>query len=498
MTLKIFLAIFFGLISIKSNAQTKVLSERQVKQDIEFLKEILNEHSSYVYLNGYDFNKDFESYERTLGDSVRLEDFGLFLTKTIGKIGDRHSSVREYEVKDSLYLPFVFAPDANKVVVLTRNADKKLEILHPKFPYLKNIDGFSTEDFLRQILPKEQSAPKKSYFTRAVREIRDVQTNYKFIGKPLPEKIELILSDSSFKNDTTLVISPVKRKQTLRPWDEKFESQYVLVKDEDYNKVEIIEPLFNVKDKIGYIQLPAMVSKKDAPALFDKINSFMRSIRNDSNALIIDVRSNGGGTRDLTYELAKYLIHPDAVHVVNATKQRGSIPLSKEHVESLNSRNLFSFSELDANEQKSVKEFLKTFRPTYQLDDKKYSEYYFGLLNGKKLTDKSFYYDKPVYILANEKSFSAASVFVAVFKGIPNVKIAGVTTDGSSGNSERFELPNSGIRIKLSTMVSFQKNGDILDGFGTDPDITIERDLNQILWESDSQLDKLRSIILQN
>lgn len=498
MKFKILLSIFFSLVLITSKAQNKILTKQQVKGDLESLRKILNENSSYVYLNGYDFNKDFENYQRTLNDSIRLEDFGLFLTKTIGKIGDRHSSVREYEVRDSLYLPFVYAPDGNKVVVLTRNTYKKLEILNPKFPYLKNIDGFSTEDFLLKIHPKEISAPKKSYFTMAVREIRDIQKNYKILGKPLPKEIKLTLSDPSFKNDTVLVLSPVGRKQTLRPWDEKFESDYILLKDDDYNKVETVNKLFNVKDKIGYIQLPAMVSKEDAPLLFDKINSFMKSIQNDSRALIIDVRSNGGGTRDLTYELAKYFIHPDSIYVVNATKQRGLIPLSKEYVESLNSRNLFSFSELDNREQKTVKEFLKTFKPMYQLNNKKYSEYYFGLLNGKKLANQSFYYDRPVYILANEKSFSAASVIVAVFKGIPNVKIVGVTTDGSSGNSDRFELPNSEIRIKLSTMVSFQKDGRILDGFGTESDIKIERDLNQILWKSDTQLDKLRNIILKD
>lgn len=134
----------------------------------------------------------------------------------------------------------------------------------------------------------------------------------------------------------------------------------------------------------------------------------------------------------------------------------------------------------------------------YMLDETKYSEYYFGLFNGKKLSNNSFYYNKPVFILVNEKSFSAASVFASVFKGLPNIRIVGVTTDGSSGNSDRFELPNSKIRIKLSTMVSFQKDGKILDGYGTEPDIYIERDINQVLWNGDSQLRKLKSLILEN
>jgi hypothetical protein len=68
---------------------------------------------------------------------------------------------------------------------------------------------------------------------------------------------------------------------------------------------------------------------------------------------------------------------------------------------------------------------------------------------------------------------------------LPNVKIVGVNTDGSSGNSESFKLPNSGLRGKISTMVSFQKNGKILDGIATVPDIVIERSLSQILLKED-------------
>lgn len=495
-TLKFILFLIFSFLIIISKAQDKNLSKQQIHKDLEFLKKMLNEKSSYAYLNGYDFNKDFESYQQNLKDTKRLEDFGLFLAETIGKIGDRHSSVRDYEIKDSLFLPFVYAPEGNKVLVLNRNNDKKLELLNPKFPYLKKVDKIPIENFLQKILPEEVTAPEEAYFTKSVRKLRDIQKIYSVLNKPLPTEIKLTLSDSSFQNDTVLAVSPVGRTMRSSYWDDEFEKQYALLKDEDYNKEEIVSQLFRVKDQIGYIQIPSMVSKEDAPLLFDKINSFMKSIQNDSKALIIDVRSNGGGTRDITYELAKYFVHPDSIYVVNATKQRVPIPFPKAYKESLHDRNLFSFSELDKQEQKNITAFLKTFKPMYDLDNKKYSEYYFGLLNGKKLAKESFYYNKPVYILTNEKSFSAASVFVAVFKGIQNIKIVGTTTDGSSGNSDRFELPNSKILLKISTMVSLQKDGKILDGYGTKPDIKIERDINQILWKSDTQLEKLRILIL--
>ncbi|WP_027388650.1 S41 family peptidase [Chryseobacterium gregarium] len=494
--MKFLFTILFSLLAIISKAQTKNLSKQQVRHDLEFLTKTLHENSSYVYLNGYNFNKDFENYQHHLKDLTQPEDFGLFLAETIGKIGDRHSSLRDYESRDSLFLPFIYAPEGNKVLVLKRDDNKKLELSNPKFPYLKKVDEIPVENFLRKILPEETTAPEKAYFTRAVRKLRDIQKIYTVLNKPLPAQIKLTLSDSSLENDTVLFVAPVERAKRSIYWDDEFERKYILVKDEDYNKEEIVSQLFHIKDQIGYMQIPTMVSKEDAPLLFDKINSFMQSVQNSTKALIIDVRSNGGGTRDVTYELAKYFVHPDSIYVVNATKQRAPVPLPKEYRESLHRRNLFSFSELDKQEQRSVTKFLKTFRPMYELDNKKYSEYYFGLFNGKKIAEQTFYYGQPVYILANEKSFSAASVFVAAFKNIPNIKIAGIATDGSSGNSERFELPNSQIRVKISTMVSFQKDGKILDGFGTEPDIKIERDVDQILWKSDTQLEKLRSLIL--
>ena len=499
MKLTTLITILFSLFAINSQAQNNWLTKKQITEDIEFLTKTLNEKSSYVYLNGYDFNTDFENYLKTLSDSTRLENFGMFITNTLAKIGDRHSSlntIRGYDLNESLFLPFIYAPVNDKVIVVNKNQNKELEILNLKFPYLKKIDGIEIKDFLQKTRPEDIKAPKETHFTFAVRDIRDIEKDYILLDRPLPKEIKLTLSDSTLENDTILTVSVVDKSKRQRPWDEKFEVDYLFVKDEDYNKPEIIEKLFSINENIAYIKIPEMVNKDEAPLFFDKVNSFMQSIRNDSEALIIDVRANSGGTRDLLYEFANYLIHPDSIYVVNATKQRGPLPLSKDYKKSLHNRFLFSLSELDKREQEKAIEFLKTFKPIYELDEKKYSEYYFGLFNGKKLAKQSFYYNKPVYILANEKTFSAASVFVSAFKGLPNIKIVGVTTDGSSGNSDWIDLPNSKLFGKISTMVSFQKNGNILDGYGTKPDIKIERDINQVLWKSDTQLERLRYLIL--
>lgn len=73
--------------------------------------------------------------------------------------------------------------------------------------------------------------------------------------------------------------------------------------------------------------------------------------------------------------------------------------------------------------------------------------------------------------------------------------ILGVTTDGSSGNSRKTYLKNSNIRVKVSTMISIQRNGKTLDGNGTEPDIYIPVEEKQILTGEDIQLKKLVAII---
>jgi len=95
----------------------------------------------------------------------------------------------------------------------------------------------------------------------------------------------------------------------------------------------------------------------------------------------------------------------------------------------------------------------------------------------------------------NEQSFSAASIFASVFKGLPNVKLVGITTDGSSGRSRKIFLKNSNIRIRISTMISFQRDGRPFDGYGTEPDIYIPRDEAQVMGLRDTQLEKLVEMI---
>lgn len=478
-------------------AKTQNLSKQQITEDLDFLDQTLQKHSSYQGLNGFEYQPAFETYLQSIKtDSVSLTSFGLFLTRTIGKIGDRHSSIRGYDLPNSLYLPFSVAPLEDKVVGVTyHRADKTHQILYPNFPYLTKINGINIDEFLSLLLPEEIKAPKAAYFTRAVKRLKYMEKNYAMMEKELPVMFEFTFSDT-LQNDT-LIRSSLDKTRKYKTWGDYFLRDFP--EEDELNDPNIAQQLFQLDDeKIAYIRMTDMVKPEEAPNYYKAFHQFMNRIKVNSQALIIDVRANGGGSRHLTFELAKYVVHPDSIYVVNVAKQKCTLPINDDLTGSLNYRFLYAMEDLDKKEQRAVHAFMKSFKPMYDLAKDQFSEYHYALFNGEKLSKTYYHYNKPIYILMNERSFSAASIFAALFKGLPHVKLVGVTTDGSSGNSEKVRLPHSKIKAKISTMVSFQKDGKILDGYGTEPDITLKRTWNHIFWKEDSQLEQLKRMIISN
>ena len=74
---------------------------------------------------------------------------------------------------------------------------------------------------------------------------------------------------------------------------------------------------------------------------------------------------------------------------------------------------------------------------------------------------------KPIVVLCNRSTFSAANNFVSIMKCLPNVRVVGSTTCGGSGMPFSSELPNGwGVRFSASPVRDPQGN---LTEFGVEP-----------------------------
>lgn len=74
---------------------------------------------------------------------------------------------------------------------------------------------------------------------------------------------------------------------------------------------------------------------------------------------------------------------------------------------------------------------------------------------------------KPVYVLTNRSCFSAANDFTAVMKSLPNVKIIGARTGGGGGLPFSSELP-IGWSVRFSACPIYAPDGSVTE-FGIDP-----------------------------
>ena len=86
---------------------------------------------------------------------------------------------------------------------------------------------------------------------------------------------------------------------------------------------------------------------------------------------------------------------------------------------------------------------------------------------------------KPVIVLTNRSTFSAANNFVSVMKSLPQVKIAGDVTGGGSGMPFTSELP-IGWGIRFSSCSVLGGNGNITE-FGISPSAGLKVDLDENL-----------------
>ncbi|MGS2725269.1 S41 family peptidase [Psychroserpens sp. BH13MA-6] len=480
---------FLLLMGCQPKANPCQLTSSTVHHEIEQVKELLLAQSPYMNINNKRVVKTMDSIVNALDkkkvvDSYKFESSVKHMLK---ELGDRHARANYIGDCGSVikyYLPFALAPFKDSlVVVLAKQPKITFSPYLENFPYLTHINRQNIKAFIAQYDAANDYAPKLSKLALGVEKLNEF---YKMKSDlSVGDELNVTLRSRDFKSDTTVVIKLTDSKSKWRDVD-----SYLFFNEKDDNLNQLLFRQY--EDQIAYIKIPEMYNYSENTAYFNWLKQKMDSVKN-TNALIIDIRNNGGGNRDLIDFFSNYFLGPEDFKIANLARYRGDV--SDATKKSLNSRRLYPYADFkEPQAQQAIDEFMATFEPTVDLSNDLYSEYYYMVLNADEDAN-AFTYDKPIYILTNEMTFSAASVFASSFKDLKNITIAGVNTDGSSGLSKSYELKNSDIQFSFSHMLSYQKNGNIFDGIGTAPDIEISRSIEQIMGQEDYQLKTLLNII---
>ena len=425
-----------GSINENSSQFTKV----DALQLVNAFEKALAERWAYYKAN----NANFESPIITLKKSAQKlnpNQLGIELQKIIALGIDGHAGIKGYHLPGR-YLPFLIAPSGNKYVAFKPD---RSGFLLEDFPIITGIDGQRLSVWIK--LAKTLVSKGSPQYTQnhCLRLLRSIEYFRGQLGVDRSNMLEVELAsrDNSKKKIIKLPLS--SRSPVYGVFPEK--------------------PSSLIPGNIGYLRLRSM----DRNAV-DEILGWMPKFR-DTNGLIVDVRNNGGGTRDALRILYSFLAPLDSEpRVTNCAKYRLHPNLGLDH---LAARFMYreTATQWTEPEQATIAIFKEKFKPRWNPPEKEFSQWHYLVLNRMNVLGV-YYYDKPVVVLMNSKCFSATDIFLAGLKDTPNVILMGTPSGGGSARAVTARLGNFSARF--ASMASFQPDGRLFDGNGVQPDVHID------------------------
>lgn len=476
----------------RSSTLSRKLTPVQALADIRQFEEILTNRSSYARLSNFDYQQAIQKLVDGLPNGTSMIDINLLtnrLAKIMSGIGDRHASVKNeaLDIRDhafySLRLPFGLATIDGKIAAIQRNTkDANYSYYDSRYPWIKSIDGVVIDTLMNTYNYRDQKAPLQAKLSRGSTAIEKYGELLYKNNRICTDSVKIVLTDGKADKEEMVVLTTERKGYTSKLLLDHYNHGDEIERHKNFKNLTQILPT-----NIGYINLPRMYHYDEVQGLEAYIESALDAM-STTKALIIDIRNNPGGGREILQTFAHYIVQPDQSPWIANIAYLRTDKKPIDDATSMNSRYLFRYHSnlLKDTDRVAIDKFNTSFELKKRFDTSKFSAPFYMVLHSGKKT-----YSKPVYLLVNERSFSAATVFASAFKGLSNVQIAGVTTDGSSGNSKVLHLRYSNIRLKIATMLSFQRNGKTLDGHGTIPDIGMPTDEKQVLEGQDTQLNTL-------
>lgn len=421
---------------------SEVLTRGEALADLRRFREHLEKRFSYLEVEETEYEEALRKLEEKINAGISISDFRTSLQRVIGLFIDGHAGVGGGPQKDK-YLPFLIDPGEEGFFAYL---PERSELLNNEYPVIAKIDGHTIETWAALLSPYIANGSEQ-YVTREVlRRLRRLADARLLAGISQSNEVRVQLRNPDWGTDTTLVMKLSNDFPSYGAWPRSGSSI--------------------LAGNIGYLRLKSMNDQAVA-----EVETWMPQFE-DTKGLIIDVRSNTGGSRDALVTLFPYFMQSEETpYVVNAAKYRLNDWFDEDHLEA---RNMYraDATQWTAAERAAIADFSTSFTPEWQPPADKFSEWHY-LVFSKSKDDPRYYYKQPVIVLMDDRCFSATDIFLSAFKGWRNVTLMGRPSGGGSARSIPFELDASGLRGRLGSMASFQRDGKLYDGNGILPDIEV-------------------------
>jgi hypothetical protein len=450
------------------------LSRQEAEQDLDELEWLLENRYSYLMRKGVDYKAALDSIRGSLDSGINRSSFGYQLGKLIALFGDGHSRVASSSVRPkslcSMFLPFLVEESDGGFVAFKPD---RSAFIDPNFPFLRGVDGLPVSTWLKAAGQWVARGSPQYQRYHTIRNLRYVECFRKELGLGRSGSIQVEL-ESVDGSSTRRIKLPLAKKCPVYGFWPRPEAEIKSLKD-----VRVESRI--LQGDIGYLRILVML---DRPEFLEGLVEAMNHFK-DTDGLIIDIRSNGGGSRaPLRVLFPFFMTEDEPPKVLNIAAYRLG-----HRKDILDARWLYpeDWKGWSSAERAAIKKAAKTFEPEWNPPQNEFSDWHYFVI-GPTPKPKHYHYDRPVIILMNTTNFSASDIFLGAFRGWRNVTLMGTASGGGSGRYQRYRLHHSLINIGLSSMASFQPNGKLYDGNGIQPDVIIEPIPTDFIRKTDSVL----------
>ena len=452
----------------RSTMGKEVLPAKKAEEDLDEMEWHLVNRYAYLTTKGVDYQAALDTIRASLGDGIPRGALAVQVHHFLTLFGDGHTAV-SLDLRDDLpvgYLPFAVGEvGGGKLVALDTEAGGFMDLDHP---LLTKLDGVEVEKWLDAAKPISAGGSPQFVRRNCVENLRYVNHLRRVLNLPLRETVAAEVASADGKQGRTVQIR-LAGEPPRAPWPRE-------------------APGRTLEGNVGYLRIASMT---DDQRFLQTLHEGMTAVRG-TIGLIIDVRNNGGGSRDVLKDLFPYFMAPDEKpRVVNIAAYRlGEGEAADEKEGFLQDRLLYPVTSgaWQPAEREAVTEFAKSFKPEWQPPQGQFSAWHFMALSPRQ-GGPYYHYDKPVVVLMNSGCFSATDVFLGAFKARQKVTLMGTASGGGSGRARGLRLANSGISLRLSSMASFQPDGKLYDGRGVAPDVEAWPEPTDLIGRTDTVLD---------
>lgn len=416
------------------------LTRATALQDLAILRQWLEERFAYLRVGGVDVEAAFERVADGISAEPDRAAFALSIQAFLSNFVDGHAGVAGFSSPRD-YLPFILEPTGDRWAAVLEDRSR---LVDPEFPYVVALDGLPIDrwsESARALIPNGSAS---LVLDETARWLRSLGLFRERLGLEPADSVVVEL-ESRLGQRRTVTITVGDRLPIRGAWPRRGSGF--------------------LDGGVAYLRLPAM----DQNAV-EEIRRWMPRFAN-APGLVIDVRGNGGGSREALRELLPYVLEPDSgPRVVNVASYRAHPDHSSDHLES---RWLYRADDPRwADEERvAIRRAVEAFQPEWEPPADEFGDWHYMVVSPSP--DPGAHFAGPVAVLLDQRAFSATDIFLGAFADLTDAVLVGAASRGGSARAVVHLLPNSQLSVRFATMASYRPDGRLYDGRGVHPDVLV-------------------------